>query len=539
MKKNNYIEFFIENNKSGNKTKEIYLKKNYIELHNKIINHCNNELKDLPFKEKVWCFINNIKEKPKCKNCNKVLKFKRSLKEGYGVYCSIKCANTCEDRKVDIINTNFNKFGSKSPLTNNIIKNKSKKTLKEKYGVDNIFKNTEYIKEKTIKKHNVEHISKLNKVKEKRKKTNLEKYNVSTPLKLDRVKNRRNKLKYCNFEKKYNDYDFINNIGNELIIKCKKCNENYNIDRTLFRYRVENNVNPCTKCNRIGNMKSIKEKELVEFIDSLNIDYILNDRNILNGKELDIYIPSYNLAIEFNGLYYHSELFTNKNYHINKTKVCKEKDINLIHIFEDEWIYKKDIVKSRLNNILKLNKNKIYARKCVIKEVKTKEKTIFLNKNHIQGAVGSSINLGLYYNDNLVSIMTFGKGRRITNSSEKEWELLRFCNILNTSVIGSASKLFKYFVKKYNPNEIISYADYRWSNGNLYELLGFNLKHLSKPNYWYVLRNKREYRFKYRKSELVKQGYDKNKSESEIMFERKIYKIYDCGNLSYKKTFQN
>ena len=131
--------------------------------------------------------------------------------------------------------------------------------------------------------------------------------------------------------------------------------------------------------------------------------------------------------------------------------------------------------------------------------------------------------------------MTFGAKRKSLGSKSEEecYELLRFCNKLNTTVIGGASKLLKHFVKVHNPNEIISYCDRRWSQGDLYEKLGFKFDHVSQPNYYYVIKGKRENRFKYRKSELVKQGFDKNKTEHEIMLERGIYRIYDCGTKAY------
>ena len=137
--------------------------------------------------------------------------------------------------------------------------------------------------------------------------------------------------------------------------------------------------------------------------------------------------------------------------------------------------------------------------------------------------------------------MTFGNLRKNLGSNTKNdtYELLRFCNKLNTTVIGGASKLLSHFIKIHKPIEIISYCDLRWSNGNLYEELGFTLDHISKPNYFYVKTNIRENRFKYRKDVLVKNGYDRNKTEHTIMLERGYYRLYDCGCSVYKLTFDN
>ena len=290
----------------------------------------------------------------------------------------------------------------------------------------------------------------------------------------------------------------------------------------------------CPKCNK--NQFSKGEKEIVQFLRSKQ--FKLYENFILeNKKELDIYIPDKKIAIEYNGLYWHNELKKpNINYHLDKTLECERQGIRLINIFEDEWIEKQEIVKSRLENILGFTNNKIYGRKCKVKEVSHEESIRFLNENHIQGNLNSKFRYGLYYNNELVSLMTFGKFIQNLGSVSKDddtWELLRFCNKLNTSVVGGASKLLKHFIKTLHPKTIISYADRRWSDGHLYETLGFEHTHDSKPSYFYVVGHQRQNRFNYRKDKLVKQGFDKDKSEHEIMLERKIYRIYDCGTMKY------
>lgn len=295
----------------------------------------------------------------------------------------------------------------------------------------------------------------------------------------------------------------------------------------------------CKKCFRD---KSNIEREIFNFISSLSINLLENDRFILDGKEIDIYAPEQKIGVEINGLIWHSEKFNNnKKSHLEKTEICENKGIKLIHIFEDEWLYKRNIVESRLKNIFNKNTLKIFARKCEIKLVESKEAKIFLDKNHIQGNVSSKINVGLFYCGSLVSLMTFGECRKALGSKSKEsqYEMLRFCNELNTTVIGGASKLLKYFINNYNPNEIISYADRRWSQGSLYEKLNFQFSHNTQPNYFYVVGKKRENRFKYRKDILVSQGYDANKSEHQIMIDRKIPRIYDCGSKKYTLKFNN
>lgn len=281
--------------------------------------------------------------------------------------------------------------------------------------------------------------------------------------------------------------------------------------------------------------KSKIEEDIFNFINkNVNGLVIENYRGFKTIKELDIYVPSLKFAIELDGLYWHNELNKEKNYHLNKTIECEKENIHLFHIFEDEWIYKQNIVKSMLLNILGNIKYKIMARKCEIREVSAHDASTFLDNNHLQGKCGSSVKLGLYYNNELVSLMCFGKSRHFVGNGKHQWELLRFCNKLNTIVIGGASKLFKHFIELYNPDEIISYADRRWSTGNLYDVLGFKLYNKSQPNYYYVIGDKRYYRFNFRKSVLIEK-YDcpEKMTEKDFCYRQKWYRIYDCGCLCY------
>jgi len=228
-----------------------------------------------------------------------------------------------------------------------------------------------------------------------------------------------------------------------------------------------------------------------------------------------------------------------KDIDLRKTNSCQDKDIQLFHIYEDEWIKKQDIIKSMILNKLGKTPNRIFARKTEVREI-TDNTVIrdFLNTNHLQGYIASKIKIGLFYDGELISLMTFGTGRKFmnTNFSENKYEMIRFCNKLNTNVIGGASKLFEYFVRKYNPKEVISYADRSHSNGGLYRQLKFELDHITEPNYYYVVDGSRKHRFGFRKDVLVKQGFDKNKTEHEIMLERKIYRIFNSGNLKFVFT---
>ena len=544
--KRELIIYFTEENKSGYKCRESWLKKNNQSLYKNIIDYnikCNFN-PEIKFIQKIYNYIYDFVENPKCPTCNNLLKFKKNLKDGYQKYCSSKCTLTSDQVK----KTNLEKYGVEYPLQSEEIQKKIKFGIEKKYGVNNPFQ-LKHVKEKikktNLEKYGVENPFQSEQIKKKIKETTILKYGVDNYSKTIECKKFKNKKYFNLYKKKYSkilninkkNINFISN--NYLIIKnyCDKHPNGFEITKSLLYDRIRLNLSICTKCYPINEQSSIKEKELLTFIKSFNINYIIeNNRTVLNNKELDIYIPDHKLVIEFNGLYYHSELYKPKNYHLNKTIECQKKGIKLIHIFEDEWMYKPDIVKSIIRNKLGLINNRIYARKCIIKEIDNKLCRNFLNNNHIQGNVNSKIKLGLFYDNELVSIMTFNKARKsISNDINNSYELNRFCNKINHSIIGGVSKLLKYFIRNYNPKQIISYADRRYSNGNLYKTLGFERVHDTKPNYQYFKNNElaRYHRFNFRKDKLIKDGYDRNKTEHEIMIERGYYRIYDCGNIKY------
>lgn len=304
-----------------------------------------------------------------------------------------------------------------------------------------------------------------------------------------------------------------------------------------FIQDASNHIHLVHECPKCAVLESKGEDEIYAFLVGLlgEDNVIQHDRIILGPKEIDIYIPSLKIGIEYDGLYWHSEIVKDTNYHLQKTEDCENKGIRLIHIFEDEWHNKQVIVKSMLKNLLGKTDRRIYARKCEIRQVSAPVATSFLDSNHLQGRCPSMLKLGLFYNDELVSLMAFGKSRHFIGNGKTEWELLRFCNKINTNVIGAASKLLKHFIQEYNPNEIVSYADRRISVGNLYEKLGFELYNKSKPNYFYIIDNERKYRFNFRKNILMKKyGCPSDMSEHEFCLSQKWYRIYDCGCLCYR-----
>ncbi len=293
-------------------------------------------------------------------------------------------------------------------------------------------------------------------------------------------------------------------------------------------------------CQKCASLFSHYENELADFIASIvgEENIVRNDRDVLTGNELDVYIPFKKLAFEFDGLYWHSEIKKpNKKYHLEKTNECSQKGVQLIHIFEDEWVHKNGICKSRIKSLLGKSDNIIYARKCNVIEIDSHTAKIFFNENHIQGNVAASVIIGLVKNGELLSAMSFGPLRKNLGrkSSENCWELLRFCNKKNYNVVGGASKLLSYFIKEKKPVDIISYADKRWSTGNLYEKIGFKYIHDSEPSYFYVIGDERKNRFGFRKDLLIsKYGCTPDDTEHNFCFSHGWYRIYDCGTKLYE-----
>lgn len=441
-----------------------------------------------------------------------------------------KIKNTCIDRygednvsKVNFVKKKIkeNRWNNKTEVELKEISEKIKNTWNENYPEGHPLRDKE-IQDKIINTNletrNVTHVSKDPEVKKRVQET--------------RIKNSKNKIKsklnLLNLEL----IDDFKNVIDTINIKCIKCNT---IFKTVLDY-VFHGYGLCPKCFPVKTSKA--EAEIRDFIISLIGEDLVhtNCRNFLSsGKEIDILIPSKLLALEFDGLYYHQSDFVGKDYHINKTNECEKLGFRLIHIFEDEWMFKKDIVKERLKNILGLSNGKrIHARKCTIKEINTNEKNSFLEKFHIQGSDISKIKLGAFYDNKLISVMTFSYGNISKGSKKIEdvLELNRFCSNYNYHIPGIASKLLTYFKRNYKWKEIFSYADRRWSHGNLYYKLGFKLNHITKPNYWYTKGYIRIHRFNLRK----KSTEPKEVSESILRYNEGYRKVWDCGNLKFTIT---
>ena len=455
-----------------------------------------------------WCIKNNFNDIPKCKTCGKEIPLKiefanKRYPEGYvKKYCSLKCFNNNPEVKRKA--SEREKARAKERLE------KRKKTIEKLYGTwenrpgkDNLKKASEKLKEEIIKekrkiktiktnvkKYGKEWPAQTEEFQEKRQKTNISKYGVKNPIILYGDKGREIYKKEVIFKKyNFNDEKIKNWDNKEFWIKNFILNDKINIKKALDYFKINNYM---VVYNHFKNLldedfykystRSQYEEEIYEFLKSIySGEVIRNDKKVIAPYELDFFVPEKKLAIEFDGLFWHSQGLINlrdidfKFYHLEKTKACEAKDINLLHIFENEWLdpIKQDIWKSIIGYKLGIVKQRYFARKLKIFTVDNKIANNFFELNHIQGAAPSKVRLALTDgNYQVISMMTFAKPRY---NKDYEWELIRFASLKYSSCVGCAQKLFKYFIKVYKPKNIISYANRRFafSKRNLYLSLGF------------------------------------------------------------------
>ena len=357
----------------------------------------------------------------------------------------------------------------------------------------------------------------------------------------------------------YNENGINRRMTQEEFIEKSNCVHNNNYDYSKVEYKTSHDKITiiCHKhgefeqlpydhlhghgCPSCSNTFSIGEMEIYQYLCEIlgKENVVLHDRSILNGKEIDIYIPNKNIGIEYNGLYWHSELNSkDKWYHVNKLNECNKKGIKLIQIFEDEYLSNKDLVYKKIEHILNIERfcPKIMARKCLIKEIDNYIAKDFLSKNHIQGYSNTTLSIGAFYQGILVGVMCFNK-----TGKDNEWILNRFATDNKYICQGIGGKLFKYFIKLYNPNNVKSFADRRWTTNeddNLYTKIGFELTNILKPDYRYIDSSnpkERIHKFNLRKKTLH------NKYDLPIEFTEKqmtdklgYVKIWDCGLYKYE-----
>lgn len=519
------------------------------------------------FSQKLYDYIHNPNKT--CIACNNTTKY-LGINNGYSETCSNKCKGTIrssksiETRSCVICDGKFEIYKIRQKTTcspkclqllnnSDSVKKKRvdshKKTIKDKYGVE-WYSQTDAFKDK-LHQHHTSGTFDYNAIAKKVKKTKLKKYGDENYNNIEKAKatflekygvtnySHTIQFKKMHYERvigkipstlrlieNFTEYNDV--LAGLYSFECTECD-------TKFASTLNNGAIPiCRVCNPTMWNSSNFEDEILDYIKSMQIDNLVtSDRTIIKPKELDIVITDMNIAIECNGNYWHSELSgkKDKNYHLNKTTDCFNAGVRLIHIFEDEWQRKKDIVKHRLRNILGKNNTRIYGRDCTISEISTDVKQEFLNKTHIQGTDKSQIKLGIFHKTELVGVMTFSKRKIFGNI---DWELVRFSTIYN--VIGGASKLFKYFVKNYNPTKVITYSDIRWNTGGVYLKMGFDKIGQSSPGYFYLKGGVRYNRMNFQKHKLKDklEKFEENLTEWENMQINGYDRIWDCGHYKYE-----
>lgn len=326
-------------------------------------------------------------------------------------------------------------------------------------------------------------------------------------------------------------YDYSEVEYKGVFVKAKiKCKDHGAFWQTPDRHMAGNG---CRRCSVNG--PSTPELEILEFVKTLDPSAEGSHRTAIGRQELDVYSPSRNIAIEFNGLYYHSDKFRESTYHLEKLQICRSKGIDLIQIFEDEWAdpIKKQIVKSIIASRFGATELKIPARKTVRKPITAKEARAFLAVNHIQGFASANFYDGLFYDGELVCVMLMAYPRAAITKSKTEYELelVRFATLKNTAVQGGFTKL----LAPYRDRSIVTYCDRRVFNAKGYERCGFEKVRDNAPEYYYIKHQKRYSRHGFQRSKLPGKlkTFDPLLTEKVNMEANGYKRIYGCGTTTF------
>lgn len=541
-----------------NNTRPCVYAKSYPDILNFIKEETSFLPEDSSLTRRLWHFEHELFYVPKCLYCDNEVFFRKRA----NTYLNIcyKCAKNSEQANRE--QSNIKKYGTKSTLLVREFRDKSTQTKIKKYGTPFVSAHPDIRKkiiDTTYNHYNVNNVSQHEEIKTRKECTSLTKYGVSNPLKSKKIQE---KIKQTNFNKFGTEYPTQSELVKEKIKKT--CNERYGRNchkqkhiplsslETLSSYTKLSELCKTHSAKEIGDMLKVDSTTVLRYMHTHNIEpsifyssaaekeireifkdfnCVFNDRNKI-GMELDIYIPELNLAVEYNGLYWHSEhTGTDKYLHVNKLIACKNNGIRLITIFENEWLEKRDLVAKKLKHIAGISTEaKEYARSCTIQYIDSSIKDKFLDANHIQGTAKSSVNIGLYNKaGTLVACMAFTK-------SNDKFVLTRYATSCN--VVGGFSKLLKYFEIQFNYPPIITFADLRWSNGDLYYNTGFKEAQQLPIDYYWTKNNKLWHKFNWRHKQMRNRlkYYNPNKSESENMRENGYAKIWDCGKIKFTKN---
>lgn len=405
-----------------------------------------------------------------------------------------------------------------------IFENMNKTSLKL-YGTDpnHVPGITEKRRKTCLEKYGNENVMRLEEFQSKLKKTFLEKYGADAPFRIDSIKNKRDET----MKQKYGDTSYFRAKMPLRTVEILRDKEKYKQYLDSLPKRTEEEISKDLQCSWslvqkitakyelidkviTRPMRSSLEKSLCDFLDLWRVEYTNNDRKILDGQEVDIYIPSRKIGIEFDGNYWHSSLFQEKNYHFNKSKLAESKGVRLIHIYEYEWNNMKPKIIQLLKIALGSPDQKIYARQCEIREITNGEAKSLNDAVHLQGHRNAQITCGLFYRGELVQLMSFSKTHYNRNlKGDNSWEIIRGCPGSNNIVIGGVSKLFSHFVKEYDPDEVFSYCDFNKFDGRSYEAIGMKFVGYTGPDKTYLIdgvahkRNPSKYKEYKEKAEAV------------------------------------
>jgi hypothetical protein len=493
-------------------------------------------------KQRLWHLVYGD-DIPTCKVCDNPVKWDGAAtfkNQKYRTYCSHSCQQNDPEIRQRKNRTEKSRYGEK--LERRV--EKMKATNREKYGHDFAIQNQTCKERKVdtcIQRYGVSNAIQHPNVQLTREQTNIERYGVKAPAQLSSV---RDKMKLsvvdrygCHPPQRHLSQETVDTLNDAN--KLTELHHVKNLSVTEISLKLGVTVSAVLRRFEQFNVPvlytttstSVGEKQIVDFFQDHGVECQTSVRTIIPPKEIDLYIPEHNLAIEYNGLYWHSELNgKGRRYHLEKTLVAKERGIQLIHIFESDWRKKREIVESILLHKIQQTPRKIYARQTSIIQLSRANARTFFDANHIQGYRPAAVILGLEHNGEILAAMSFSKSRY----SSHQYEMYRFCSLLRTNVVGAASKLFNFFVDNWSVESVITYADLRFGEGKAYHFLGFEYSHTSAPNYYYFkpgqLVMHSRLRFQKHKQPEVLEQFDPALSEWKNMVNNGYDRIWDCGN---------
>lgn len=481
---------------------------------------------DEPTHMRVYCVLNDIHGYPKCQ-CGNNLNYSDS-KVGFRQYCSRSCTVKINDGLTHLKGRVFSEES----------KQKQKNTNIERYGVDCIFKSKQFIESNQTKelielrnnnrsdsvkrKYGVDNVFQLERVVDKIKNTSVERYGVTNHTQKhwndDTLKMLNDKSFLCELAQKHTS----NYIA--MLIGCDSA--------TVLKYLKLHGIEYRRKSS------SSEEQMLIDYLTTLGVEFEVSKCGLLEGKrEIDIYIPSKNLAIEVNGLYWHSDkVRPDKNYHQKKYDELKNKGISLIQFWDYEIRDRFDLCVSVIRHKLGLSSRKIYARKCSVIKLNADVVSSFISSNHIQPLSRNNIHysIGLMCGTVLVSVMTFSRIGSV-------YTLQRFCSLIGVGVVGGFSKLLKHFLYNQTHNTLITYSDARYSDGDVYLKNGFVVDNVTKESTYYYTKDFKflENRWNFTRDKIKKkypEQFDENKTEFENMKSIGYHVVYGCKITRWKYT---